>query len=100
MYDDVKRVSLELGGKSASLIFADADLDKAGASISSSFGNAGQDCCARSRVLVERSVYQEVVERFVEHTRALRIGDPQVGARNEPHRPRDTGHDPPRPGLL
>ncbi|MBV8199713.1 MAG: aldehyde dehydrogenase [Acidobacteria bacterium] len=73
---DVKRVSLELGGKSASLIFADADLEKAGASVSSSFGNAGQDCCARSRILVERPVYEEVVERFVERTRALRVGDP------------------------
>jgi len=73
---DVKRVSLELGGKSASLIFADADLDQAGASVSGSFGNAGQDCCARSRILVERPVYAEVVERFVERTRALRIGDP------------------------
>jgi betaine-aldehyde dehydrogenase len=73
---DVKRVSLELGGKSASLIFADADLEKAGASVSGSFGNAGQDCCARSRILVERPVYEEVVERFVEHTRALRVGDP------------------------
>src|SRR5258708_10626639 len=73
---DVKRVSLELGGKSASLIFADADLEQAGASVSSSFGNAGQDCCARSRILVERPVYDEVVERFVARTRALRIGDP------------------------
>src|SRR5258708_4704034 len=73
---DLKRVSLELGGKSASLIFADADLEQAGASVSSSFGNAGQDCCARSRILVERPVYQEVVERFVARTRALRIGDP------------------------
>jgi betaine-aldehyde dehydrogenase len=73
---DVKRVSLELGGKSASLIFADADLEKAGASVSSSFGNAGQDCCARSRILVERPAYEEVVERFVDRTRALRIGDP------------------------
>jgi betaine-aldehyde dehydrogenase len=74
--DDIKRVSLELGGKSASLIFADADLDKAGASVSGSFGNAGQDCCARSRILVERSIYEEVVERFVERTRALRLGNP------------------------
>jgi betaine-aldehyde dehydrogenase len=74
--DDVKRVSLELGGKSASLIFADADLEEAGTSVSGSFGNAGQDCCARSRVLVERSVYDEVIERFVERTRALRVGDP------------------------
>jgi betaine-aldehyde dehydrogenase len=74
--DDVKRVSLELGGKSASVIFADADLEKAGASVSGSFGNAGQDCCARSRVLVERPVYDEVVERFVARTKALRVGDP------------------------
>jgi betaine-aldehyde dehydrogenase len=74
--DDVKRVSLELGGKSASIIFADADLEKAGASVSGSFGNAGQDCCARSRILVERPVYDEVVERFAERTRALRVGDP------------------------
>jgi betaine-aldehyde dehydrogenase len=73
---DVKRVSLELGGKSASLIFADADLEKAGSSVSGSFGNAGQDCCARSRILVERPVYEEVVERFVARTRALRVGDP------------------------
>ncbi|HSS76632.1 MAG TPA: aldehyde dehydrogenase family protein [Thermoanaerobaculia bacterium] len=77
---DVKRVSLELGGKSASLIFADADLEKAGASISGSFGNAGQDCCARSRVLVERPVYEEVVERFVARVRALRVGDPMDAA--------------------
>jgi acyl-CoA reductase-like NAD-dependent aldehyde dehydrogenase len=74
--DDVKRVSLELGGKSASLIFADADLEQAGASVAGSFGNAGQDCCARSRVLVERPVHDEIVERFVERTRALRLGDP------------------------
>ncbi|MFL6260540.1 MAG: aldehyde dehydrogenase family protein [Thermoanaerobaculia bacterium] len=73
---DVKRVSLELGGKSANLIFADADLEKAGKSISGALGNAGQDCCARSRVLVERPVYEEIVERFVAHARALRVGDP------------------------
>lgn len=74
--DDIKRVSLELGGKSANLVFADADLEKAGAAVFSVFGNAGQDCCARSRVLVERAAYPEFVERFVERTRALRIGDP------------------------
>jgi betaine-aldehyde dehydrogenase len=73
---DIKRISLELGGKSANLIFADADLDKAGASISGALGNAGQDCCARSRVLVERPVYKEIVDRFVEHARAVRLGDP------------------------
>jgi betaine-aldehyde dehydrogenase len=95
---DVKRVSLELGGKSASLIFADADLEKAGASVSGSFGNAGQDCCARSRILVERPVYEEIVERFVEHTRALRVGDPlqaetQIGSLISPeHRERVDGY--------
>jgi betaine-aldehyde dehydrogenase len=96
--DDVKRVSLELGGKSANLIFADADLDKAGASISGSFGNAGQDCCARSRVLVERSIYEDIVERFVEHARALRLGDPldettEIGSLISPqHRDRVDGY--------
>ena len=73
---DVKRVSLELGGKSANLIFADADLERAGASISGALGNAGQDCCARSRVLVERPIYAEIIERFVAHVHALRVGDP------------------------
>jgi betaine-aldehyde dehydrogenase len=73
---DVKRVSLELGGKSASVVFADADLDKAAGAVFSAFGNAGQDCCARSRILVERPVYESFVERFVERTRAIRLGDP------------------------
>ncbi len=73
---DVKRVSLELGGKSASLVFADADLEKAAGAVFSAFGNAGQDCCARSRILVERPIYEEFVERFVERTRAIRMGDP------------------------
>ena len=55
----IKRVTLELGGKSANLIFADADLERAAAAAPSAvFGNAGQDCCARSRILVERSVYE------------------------------------------
>src|SRR4029453_18802458 len=54
--DQVKRVTLELGGKSANIVFADADLAKAAASAPGSvFDNAGQDCCARSRILVERS---------------------------------------------
>ena len=96
--DDIKRVSLELGGKSANLIFADADLDKAGASISGSFGNAGQDCCARSRVLVERPLYEDIVERFVEHARQLRLGDPldestEIGSLISPqHRERVDGY--------
>ncbi|MGZ8716874.1 MAG: aldehyde dehydrogenase family protein, partial [Gaiellaceae bacterium] len=68
----IKRVTLELGGKSANVIFADADLEKAAASAPYSvFDNAGQDCCARSRVLVERSAYDRFVERFVEATRNL-----------------------------
>jgi betaine-aldehyde dehydrogenase len=74
--DGIKRVSLELGGKSANLIFADADLD---ACLESSFwsvyDNAGQDCCARSRLLVERSIHDEVVDRFVERARSVRLGD-------------------------
>jgi betaine-aldehyde dehydrogenase len=73
---DVKRVSLELGGKSANLVFADADLEKAAGAVFSVFGNAGQDCCARSRILVERPIYREFVDRFVERTRAIRLGDP------------------------
>jgi betaine-aldehyde dehydrogenase len=75
--DDIKRVSLELGGKSPSVVFADADLDKAAGSVMSVYGNTGQDCCARSRYLVERRIYAEFVERFVERSRAVRIGDPQ-----------------------
>jgi betaine-aldehyde dehydrogenase len=74
--DGIKRVSLELGGKSANLIFADADLD---ACLESSFwsvyDNAGQDCCARSRLLVEQSIHDEVVDRFVERARSVRLGD-------------------------
>ena len=74
--EDVKRVSLELGGKSANIIFADADLD---ACLESSFwsvyDNAGQDCCSRSRLLVERSIHDEVVDRFVERARNVRLGD-------------------------
>ncbi len=96
--DDIKRVSLELGGKSASLVFADADLAKAAGAVFSVFGNAGQDCCARSRVLVERPVYAEFVERFVERTRQIRIGDPldestEVGSLISPeHRARVDGY--------
>jgi betaine-aldehyde dehydrogenase len=74
--DGIKRVSLELGGKSASIIFADADLEKASESVFSVFGNAGQDCCARSRLLVERTVYDEVLERFADRTARIVVGDP------------------------
>jgi len=74
--EGIKRVSLELGGKSPSVVFADADLEKAAASVMSVYDNTGQDCCARSRYLVERSAYSEFVERFVENSRAVRPGDP------------------------
>ena len=74
---DLKRVSLELGGKSPNIIFADADLDQAAAtSPMSVFANAGQDCCARSRVFVERKVFDRFVEKFLEATCQLRVGDP------------------------
>jgi acyl-CoA reductase-like NAD-dependent aldehyde dehydrogenase len=73
----IKRVSLELGGKSASLVFADAELDACvESSVWAVYDNAGQDCCARSRVLVERPIYDDFVERFVARARAIRLGDP------------------------
>jgi acyl-CoA reductase-like NAD-dependent aldehyde dehydrogenase len=73
----IKRVSLELGGKSPNIIFADADLEKAaGSSPISVFANAGQDCCARSRVFVERPVFDRFVEMFGEAMRALKVGPP------------------------
>jgi betaine-aldehyde dehydrogenase len=73
---DIKRVSLELGGKSASVVFADADLDTCvESSIFAVYDNAGQDCCARSRLLVEQSVYEEFLGRFVERAASLVVGD-------------------------
>lgn len=75
--DNMTRVSLELGGKSAAIVFADADLDAAVEAIPYSvFENAGQDCCARSRLLVERSVYDDVVSRVAARTERLVVGDP------------------------
>lgn len=72
---DITRVSLELGGKSANVVFADTDLDACvESSVFSVFDNAGQDCCARSRILVERSLHDAFVERFVARVEALRIG--------------------------
>jgi betaine-aldehyde dehydrogenase len=74
---DLKRVSLELGGKSPNIVFADADLDRAAASSPMSvFANCGQDCCARSRVFVERKVFDEFVARFIDATRKLRVDQP------------------------
>ncbi|WP_125130005.1 aldehyde dehydrogenase family protein [Microbacterium sp. 10M-3C3] len=73
----MKRVTLELGGKSANIVFADADVDKAAfAAPWAVFDNTGQDCCARSRILVQRSVVDRFLEGFIDATRALRIGDP------------------------
>jgi acyl-CoA reductase-like NAD-dependent aldehyde dehydrogenase len=74
----VKRVTLELGGKSANVVFGDADLELAVTSaLPAVFGNAGQDCCARSRVLVERRAFDRFVELFVAATEALVVGDPE-----------------------
>src|SRR5947209_5558149 len=75
--DNITRVSLELGGKAANIVFADADLERCvDASVFSVFGNCGQDCCARSRILVQRSIYDEFVERFARRTSLLQIGQP------------------------
>ncbi len=76
--DTMKRVSLELGGKSPNIIFDDADLDLAvEKSVWSVFGNTGQDCCARSRVLVHRKVYDKFVAAFVARTKKIVVGHPE-----------------------
>jgi acyl-CoA reductase-like NAD-dependent aldehyde dehydrogenase len=73
----IKRVTLELGGKSANVVFADADLGKAADSAPMAvFGNAGQDCCARSRILVERSALDEFMSLLGDVVRAIKVGDP------------------------
>ncbi len=73
----IKRVTLELGGKSANVVFADADLERAAASAPMAvFGNAGQDCCARSRILVERTVLDRFMEALEEAVEGIRVGDP------------------------
>jgi betaine-aldehyde dehydrogenase len=73
----IKRVTLELGGKSANVVFADADLERAAASAPYAvFDNAGQDCCARSRILVERSAYDRFLDLLVPATAAVKVGDP------------------------
>jgi acyl-CoA reductase-like NAD-dependent aldehyde dehydrogenase len=75
--EQVKRVTLELGGKSANIIFADADLEKAAASAPYAvFDNAGQDCCARSRLLVEASVYERFMTLFEPAVKAVKVLDP------------------------
>jgi betaine-aldehyde dehydrogenase len=75
----IKRVTLELGGKSANVIFEDADLERAAASAPGAvFGNAGQDCCARSRILVQKSVYDRFLKLLVEAASRYRVGDPEA----------------------
>jgi acyl-CoA reductase-like NAD-dependent aldehyde dehydrogenase len=75
--DQVKRVTLELGGKSSNIVFADADLEKAAAATPSSvFDNAGQDCCARSRLLIQESVYDKFLALLEPAVRAFRVEDP------------------------
>ncbi len=73
----IKRVTLELGGKSANVVFADADLERAAAAAPYAvFDNAGQDCCARSRILVQKSAYDRFLGLLVEATRNVKVGDP------------------------
>jgi acyl-CoA reductase-like NAD-dependent aldehyde dehydrogenase len=77
--DQVKRVTLELGGKSANIVFADADLDRAAAAAPGSvFDNAGQDCCARSRLLVQRPVYDRFLALLEPAVTAFRVEDPAL----------------------
>jgi betaine-aldehyde dehydrogenase len=73
----IKRVTLELGGKSANIVFADADIEAAAAAApGAAFGNAGQDCCARSRILVERSVVDRFLAAMDDAVQQIRVGDP------------------------
>jgi acyl-CoA reductase-like NAD-dependent aldehyde dehydrogenase len=73
----IKRVTLELGGKSANVVFADADLERAAASAPYAvFDNAGQDCCARSRIFVQRLAYDRFLELLIAATDAVKVGDP------------------------
>jgi acyl-CoA reductase-like NAD-dependent aldehyde dehydrogenase len=79
--EQVKAVTLELGGKSANVIFADSDLEKAAAAAPSAvFENAGQDCCARSRILVERSVFDRFLELLEPAVKSVRVGSPSENA--------------------
>jgi acyl-CoA reductase-like NAD-dependent aldehyde dehydrogenase len=75
--EQVKRVTLELGGKSANIVFADSDLEKAAAQAPYGvFDNAGQDCCARSRILVERTAYDRFMELLEPAVQGVKVGDP------------------------
>src|SRR5262249_55997127 len=73
----VKRVTLELGGKSPNIVFADTDLRQAAAAAPAAvFGNAGQDCCARSRVLVQRQAVDEFMQALEDAVQSIRVADP------------------------
>ena len=75
---NITRVTLELGGKSANVIFADANLEQAAAAAPDAvFGNAGQDCCARSRILVQRSAYDRFLDLLLEAVHGVQVGDPE-----------------------
>ena len=75
--DTLKRLLLELGGKSPNIVFDDADLDKmVPSSVIAVFNMAGQDCCARSRAFVHRKIYDQFLEKFTARTKKLRVGDP------------------------
>src|SRR2546425_6200584 len=75
--NNITRVSLELGGKAANVVFADADIERCiESSVFAVFGNCGQDCCARSRILVQRPIHEEFVERFTRRTAMLQVGEP------------------------
>jgi acyl-CoA reductase-like NAD-dependent aldehyde dehydrogenase len=83
----IKRVTLELGGKSANVVFADADLERAAASAPYAvFDNAGQDCCARSRILVEKQAYGRFVDSLIEATKRVKVGDPSLKETEIPRR--------------
>jgi acyl-CoA reductase-like NAD-dependent aldehyde dehydrogenase len=77
--DQVKRVTLELGGKSANVIFADSDVERAAAAAPGAvFDNSGQDCCARSRILVQKSAFDRFMEGFEKSVKAYRVEDPNL----------------------
>jgi acyl-CoA reductase-like NAD-dependent aldehyde dehydrogenase len=77
--DQIKRVTLELGGKSANIIFEDADIEKAARSAPYAvFENAGQDCCARSRILVQKSVFEKFMEALEPVVKTVKVGDPSL----------------------
>ncbi|NBR93341.1 MAG: aldehyde dehydrogenase, partial [Actinobacteria bacterium] len=77
--DQIKRVTLELGGKNANIIFADADIERAASAAPYAvFDNAGQDCCARTRILVQKSVFDNFMAHFERAVKAVRVEDPNL----------------------